>query len=227
MRGLTHVGVILGITDGLRRKQANDQHYDWIGIRRGIQNVHLPPVSPTDGHYSFIARSHALQLPEGRSWADTAPGQGVRTCCTIAAPQVLDGAGIVPQCSQGPSFNHALAADPAWANSPVFNKHFPSRNRGTAFLVRHRRACPHNLPRRLPSESRRQNARSALQAVIVSIVQHCDAVTNELGPAPDWQRNALRLPKSAGSRPLEMAIPPDWRRRLSASGALREIPRRP
>ena len=50
----------------------------------------------------------------------------------------------------------------------------------------------------------------ALQGVIVSIVQHCDAVTDELGPAPDWQRRALRLPKSAGSRPLEMAIP-RWR----------------
>ena len=86
--------------------------------------IFLPPVSPTDGHYSFIARSHALQLPEGRSWADNAPGQGARTCCTIAAPQVLDGAGIVPQCSQGPSFNHALAADPGMGKFPSFQQTF-------------------------------------------------------------------------------------------------------
>jgi len=50
----------------------------------------------------------------------------------------------------------------------------------------------------------------ALQGVILSFVQHCDAVTDGLGSAPDWPRIARRLPKSTGSKPLEMAFP-RWR----------------
>jgi hypothetical protein len=66
---------------GRRRKQAHDEHHDWIGIRRGLCNrcgktfTFLPPFSPPYGHYSFIARSQALQryFLEGRCWEDAAP----------------------------------------------------------------------------------------------------------------------------------------------------------
>jgi hypothetical protein len=58
---------------GRRRKQAHDQHHDWIGIRRGLCNrcgktfTFLPPFSPPYGHYSFIARSQALQNRDSRA----------------------------------------------------------------------------------------------------------------------------------------------------------------
>jgi hypothetical protein len=66
---------------GRRRKQAHDQHHDWIGIRRGLCSrcgktfTFLPPFSPPYGHYGFIARSHALQrrFLEGCSWEAAAP----------------------------------------------------------------------------------------------------------------------------------------------------------
>ena len=66
---------------GRRRKQAHDEHHDWIGIRRGVCHLcgktftFLPPFSPPYGHYSFIARSQALQryFLEGRSWEAAAP----------------------------------------------------------------------------------------------------------------------------------------------------------
>ncbi|HLJ79565.1 MAG TPA: DUF6431 domain-containing protein, partial [Acidobacteriaceae bacterium] len=66
---------------GRRRKQAHDLHHDWIGIRRGLCNrcgktfTFLPPFSPPYGHYSFIARSQALQrrFLEGRCWEAAAP----------------------------------------------------------------------------------------------------------------------------------------------------------
>jgi transposase-like protein len=70
---------------GRRRKQAHDEHHDWIPIRRGrCRPCHktftfLPPFSPPYGHYSFIARSQALQryFLEGCS-------------CEAAAPTVKD-----------------------------------------------------------------------------------------------------------------------------------------
>jgi len=73
------------IGHGRRRKQAHDERHDWIGIRRGLCNrchktfTFLPPFSPPYGHYSFIARSQALQshFLEGRS-------------CEAAAPTVKD-----------------------------------------------------------------------------------------------------------------------------------------
>src|SRR6516225_10295768 len=52
---------------GRRRKQAHDEHHDWIGIRRGVCNrcgktfTFLPPFCPPYGHYSLIARSQALR----------------------------------------------------------------------------------------------------------------------------------------------------------------------
>jgi len=66
---------------GRRRKQAHDDHHDWIGIRRGVCNrcgktfTFLPPFSPPYGHYSLIARSHALRryFIEGCGWEAAAP----------------------------------------------------------------------------------------------------------------------------------------------------------
>lgn len=52
---------------GRRRKQAHDDRHDWIGIRRGLCTLcrktftFLPWFSPPYGHYSWIARSQALQ----------------------------------------------------------------------------------------------------------------------------------------------------------------------
>jgi hypothetical protein len=51
---------------GRRRKQAHDEHHDWIGIRRGLCNR---------CGKTFTARSQALQryFLEGRCWEDAAP----------------------------------------------------------------------------------------------------------------------------------------------------------
>ena len=80
---------------GRRRKQAHDEHHDWIGIRRGLCNrcgktfTFLPPFSPPYGHYSFIARSQALQryFLEGRCWEDAAPT--VKDPDRVADPSTL------------------------------------------------------------------------------------------------------------------------------------------
>ena len=53
---------------GRRRKQAHDEHHDWIQIRRGICNccgktfTFLPPFSLPYTHYSLLARGQALRL---------------------------------------------------------------------------------------------------------------------------------------------------------------------
>ena len=83
------------IGHGRRRKQAHDEHHDWIGIRRGICNrchktfTFLPPFSPPYGHYSFIARSRALQryFQEGHSWEAAAPT--VKDPDRVADPSTL------------------------------------------------------------------------------------------------------------------------------------------
>lgn len=55
------------IGHGRRRKQAHDESHDWICIRRGICKLcgmtftFLPLFSPPYGHYSWIARGHALR----------------------------------------------------------------------------------------------------------------------------------------------------------------------
>jgi hypothetical protein len=80
---------------GRRRKHAHDEHHDWIGIRRGLCNrcgktfTFLPPFSPPYGHYSFIARSQALQrhFLEGRCWEDAAPT--VKDPDRVADPSTL------------------------------------------------------------------------------------------------------------------------------------------
>ncbi len=83
------------IGHGRRRKQAHDEHHDWIGIRRGLCNrchktfTFLPPFSPPYGHYSFIARSQALQryFQEGRPWEASAPT--VKDPDRVADPSTL------------------------------------------------------------------------------------------------------------------------------------------
>jgi hypothetical protein len=83
------------IGHGRRRKQAHDEHHDWIPIRRGrCEPCHktftsLPPFSPPYGHYSFIARSQALhrRFTEGRSWEAAAPT--VKNPDRVADPSTL------------------------------------------------------------------------------------------------------------------------------------------
>jgi hypothetical protein len=80
---------------GRRRKQAHDEHHDWIGIRRGLCNLcgktftFLPPFSPPYGHYSLIARSQALRryFVEGCRWEAAAPA--VKDPDRIADPSTL------------------------------------------------------------------------------------------------------------------------------------------
>jgi hypothetical protein len=83
------------IGHGRRRKQAHDERHDWIPIRRGrCEPCHqtftfLPPFSPPYGHYSFIARSQALQrrFTEGRSWEAAVPT--VKDPDRVADPSTL------------------------------------------------------------------------------------------------------------------------------------------
>ena len=66
---------------GRRRKQAHDEHHDWIPVRRGICNecgktfTLLPPFSLPYTHYSVPARVQAWRrrFVEGRSWEAAAP----------------------------------------------------------------------------------------------------------------------------------------------------------
>ena len=69
------------IGHGRRRKQAHDEHHDWIGIRRGFCTrcqktvTFLPVLSLPYTHYSLVARSQALQryFVEGYSLDLAAP----------------------------------------------------------------------------------------------------------------------------------------------------------
>jgi hypothetical protein len=80
---------------GRRRKQAHDEHHDWIGIRRGVCNrcgktfTFLPLFSPPYGHYSLIARSQALRrrFVEGCGWEGAAPA--VKDPDRMADPSTL------------------------------------------------------------------------------------------------------------------------------------------
>jgi len=66
---------------GRRRKQAHDEHHDWIGIRRGRcpdcgkTFTFLPMLSLPYTHYSLLARCHSLRqrLVEHRSWEEATP----------------------------------------------------------------------------------------------------------------------------------------------------------
>ena len=83
------------IGHGRRRKQAHDDQHERIGIRRGLCNrchktfTFLPPFSPPYSHYSFIARSQALQryFLEGRSLEAAAPT--VKDPDRVADPSTL------------------------------------------------------------------------------------------------------------------------------------------
>lgn len=80
---------------GRRRKQAHDEHHDWIQIRRGVCNVcgktitFLPMFSLPYSHYSLIARSEALRryFVEGCSWETAAPP--VKDPNRLAEPSTL------------------------------------------------------------------------------------------------------------------------------------------
>ena len=66
---------------GHRRKQAHDEHHDWIAIRRGRcpgcgkTFTFLPLLSFPYTHYSLLARCHALRrrFVEHCSWEEAAP----------------------------------------------------------------------------------------------------------------------------------------------------------
>lgn len=80
---------------GRRRKQAHDQHHDWIEIRRGVCQfcgktiTFLPWFSLPYTHYSLIARSEALRryFVEGCSWEAAAPP--VKDRNRVADPSTL------------------------------------------------------------------------------------------------------------------------------------------
>ena len=69
------------IGHGRRRKQAHDEHHDWIWIHRGrcvlcgITFTFLPLFSLPYTHYSLVARCHALQrrFVEHCSWEKASP----------------------------------------------------------------------------------------------------------------------------------------------------------
>ena len=69
------------IGHGRRRKQAHDEHHDWIGIRRGRSVgcgrtfTFLPVFSLPYTHYSLLARCQALwqRFRERCSWEKAAP----------------------------------------------------------------------------------------------------------------------------------------------------------
>jgi len=69
------------IGHGRRRKQAHDEHHDWVGIRRGLCHgcgktfTFLPQLSLPCTHYSLLARCLALQrrFVEHYSWEDATP----------------------------------------------------------------------------------------------------------------------------------------------------------
>jgi Domain of unknown function (DUF6431) len=69
------------IGHGCRRKQAHDEHHDWIGIRRGRcpgcgrTFTFLPCFSLPYTHYSLLARCRALRrrLVEHCSWEEATP----------------------------------------------------------------------------------------------------------------------------------------------------------
>jgi len=69
------------IGHGRRRKQAHDEHHDWIGIRRGrcpgcgTTFTFLPLFSLPYSHYSLLARCQALRrrFLEHCSWEEAMP----------------------------------------------------------------------------------------------------------------------------------------------------------
>ena len=69
------------IGHGRRRKQAHDEHHDWIGIRRGLcpgcgkTFTLLSPLSLPYTHYSLLARCQALRRrwEEHCSWEEATP----------------------------------------------------------------------------------------------------------------------------------------------------------
>ena len=69
------------IGHGRRRKQAHDEHHDWIGIRRGLcpgcgkTFTLLPLLSLPYTHYSLLARAQALRrhFMEHCSWEEATP----------------------------------------------------------------------------------------------------------------------------------------------------------
>ena len=76
---------------GRRRKQAHDEHHDWIGIRRGrcvgcgTTYTFLPIFSLPYTHYSLLARCQALlrRFEEHCSWEKALPKLQTLIDCRI------------------------------------------------------------------------------------------------------------------------------------------------
>ncbi len=82
------------IDHGRRRKQAHDEHHDWIGIRRGLcpgcgkTFTLLPLLSLPYTHDSLLARCRALRrrLEEHCSWEEATPKLKTLIGCPIPPP---------------------------------------------------------------------------------------------------------------------------------------------
>jgi hypothetical protein len=69
------------IGHGRRRRQAHDEHHDWIWVRRGLCRpcsktfTILPSWSSPYGHYSYHCRQQAWEsmCQHGGSWEQSAP----------------------------------------------------------------------------------------------------------------------------------------------------------
>jgi hypothetical protein len=89
------------IGHGRRRKQAHDEHHDWIGIRRGLCQfcrrtfTFLPLLSLPYTHYSLLARAQALRrrFIEHCPWEEAAP--------TLKDPDRVPDASTVRRWSDG------------------------------------------------------------------------------------------------------------------------------
>jgi len=95
---------------GRRRKQAHDEHHDWIGIRRGRcagcgkTFTFLPVFSLPYTHYSLLARGQAWlrHVEERCSWEKAAP--------KCKAPDRLPDASTVRRWSSGVDDSHSAGS---------------------------------------------------------------------------------------------------------------------
>lgn len=123
------------IGHGRRRKQAHDEHHDWIEIRRGLCNgcgktfTFLPSFSLPYTHYSLLARSLALRryFAEHCSWESAAPT--VKDPNRVADPSTLRRWFGSLDCSQPPFpfLRKMLAALSQWLARGEVVRHGPLR----------------------------------------------------------------------------------------------------
>ena len=87
------------IGHGRRRKQAHDEHHDWIGIRRGLCHgcgktfIIFPLLSLPQTHYSLLARFSGA--PPTGGWS-SAPGKRLLKCPILPCSAAGRAAWIAP-----------------------------------------------------------------------------------------------------------------------------------